>query len=55
MKLLLLEHRTALEMSSLGGKKALCIHMEQKVLVFLDDYSLEIIYKIAIPSTVNLI
>lgn len=53
MKLLLLEYRTALEMSSLGGGKALCIHLEQKALVYLDDCFLEIIYKIAIPLTVN--
>lgn len=36
MKLLLLEHRTALETSSLAGEKALCIHLEQKALVYLD-------------------
>lgn len=54
MKLLLLEHRTALEISGLGGKKAWRIHVEQKAFVYLDDDSPEIIYKIAISSTVNL-
>lgn len=53
MKLLLLEHRTALEMSSLRGGGGLHIHLEQKALVYLDDCSLEMIYKIAIPLTVN--
>lgn len=55
MKLLCLEHRTALEMKGLREEKALCIHLQQKAVVSLDDCSLEIIYKVTFDNEFQLI